>query len=50
MFSLCLFRVLELLDGKGAAKNGKLQGKANKLGKRPHVIKYIRETMGLPPT
>ena len=43
---ICL-RLLALLEGKGAGKNGKYQGKANKLAKRFEVVKLIRQHLGL---
>ena len=41
------YRVGELLDGKGATKRGRYQGKANKLSRRPLVEKLILEKLGL---
>ncbi|XP_012672799.2 alanyl-tRNA editing protein Aarsd1 [Clupea harengus] len=36
-------RVLELLEGKGAGKNGRLQGKAGSLAKRAEVENLLRD-------
>ncbi|XP_036387630.1 alanyl-tRNA editing protein Aarsd1 [Megalops cyprinoides] len=36
-------RVLELLEGKGAGKNGRFQGKANRMGWRAEVEALLRE-------
>ena len=35
------------MEGKGAVKRGRYQGKANKLSKRPLVEKLILEKLGL---
>lgn len=46
MHSNCCFvlcRVLELLQGKGAGKNGRFQGKANSLARRGDVEALLRE-------
>lgn len=39
---LHFFRIAELLDGKGAGKNGRFQGKANKMQKRAEAEALIR--------
>ena len=49
IFACFFFSIGELLDGKGAAKRGRFQGKANKLSKRPHAEKLILETLGISP-
>ncbi|KAK2820768.1 hypothetical protein Q5P01_023727 [Channa striata] len=36
-------RVLEMLQGKGAGKNGRFQGKANSLARREEVVTFLRE-------
>ena len=40
-------RLMEIIDGKGAAKNGKLQGKANKLSQKHKVEALIKQHLGL---
>lgn len=41
--SLFKHRVMELLQGKGAEKNGRFQGKANSLAKRAEVEALLQE-------
>ena len=36
-------RILPIIDGKGAAKGGKMMGKANKLSQKGKVEKLIKE-------
>eukprot|EP00062_Callorhinchus_milii_P025323 gi/632986185/ref/XP_007910094.1/ PREDICTED: alanyl-tRNA editing protein Aarsd1 [Callorhinchus milii] len=43
-------KALLLLDGKGAGKNGRYQGKANKMGKRPEVEALLRKHLETPDT
>ncbi|KAK1160418.1 alanyl-tRNA editing protein Aarsd1 [Acipenser oxyrinchus oxyrinchus] len=38
-------RVAELLEGKGAGKRGRYQGKANKMGRRPEVEVLLQENI-----
>nr|XP_033773693.1 alanyl-tRNA editing protein Aarsd1-B-like isoform X1 [Geotrypetes seraphini] len=38
-------RVAELLEGKGAGKRGRFQGKANKMSRRPEVEALLREAL-----
>jgi len=38
-----MFRVAEILDGKGAGKKGRFQGKANKLQNRTAVEKLLKD-------
>ncbi len=40
------FRASELLEAKGATKNGRFQGKANKLAKRHQVEALIKDIVG----
>lgn len=41
---LCLYcRVLEMLQGKGAGKNGRFQGKVNSMARRGEVETLIQE-------
>lgn len=43
-YTMCVpNRVAELLDGKGAGKKGRYQGKANKIQKRTDVEKMLRD-------
>jgi len=42
MFFIC-FRVADILDGKGAGKKGRFQGKANKLQNRNLVEKLLKD-------
>ena len=41
------FRVAELLDGKGAGKKGRFQGKANKLQNRNLVENLLKDFCAL---
>ena len=41
--SVYLFRVAAILEGKGAGKQGKYQGKANKLSNRSQVEALLRQ-------
>lgn len=38
-----LLRVLEMLQGKGAGKNGRFQGKANSLARRAEVEALLQQ-------
>ena len=40
-------RVAELIEGKGAAKKGRYQGKANRLSKKQHAEKLILDHLGV---
>jgi misacylated tRNA(Ala) deacylase len=42
-FALLTDRVAEALDGKGAGKKGRFQGKANKIQKRTDAEKMLRD-------
>ena len=39
----CFLRILPIIDGKGAAKGGKMMGKANTLSQKGKVEKLIKE-------
>jgi len=45
MLLIC-FRVAEIMEGKGAGKKGRFQGKINKIQKRTDVEKMLREHLG----
>ena len=40
------YRIAAELEGKGACKNGRYQGKASKLVKRPKAEEILREYVG----
>ena len=41
--SYSFLRILPIIDGKGAAKGGKMMGEANKLSQKGKVEKLIKE-------
>ncbi len=40
-----LFRVADIMDGRGGGKKGRFQGKTNKLQNRSEAERVIRETV-----
>lgn len=45
LFILC--RVADIVDGKGAGKAGRFQGKANKLSQKHKVEALIKDHLGI---